>query len=198
MSKPLVVGFACRLRMPRSRTKNPLLFAFGAVLMDMRKRYEVRTRRNQSHLAVARSLTAKLKKRFAERVSIGSSTLFRWETGEVQRLNPIVLKELALLYDTTFDGLLAVLEANLSDPGLTVENAHALLQAAVTSLPTATGAGHGTDREPKLEARLEELREGIERAKARAFELNREIRILSRTAARLAHRRPVVSFEKRS
>ncbi len=116
--------------MARSRTTAPLLVAFGGVLKALRAAHERRSGRARSHGAVARILNQRLAVRVSDRVSMGGTTLWRWEAGEVASPDPVILRELSDLYGVPDDGLLEVLEANLRDPQLTVEQGMTVLRAA--------------------------------------------------------------------
>jgi transcriptional regulator with XRE-family HTH domain len=135
------VSYPCRTDdlMARSRTKSPLLLAFGGVLQHLHAEHERRLGRPLSHDALARTVTDRLANRVSAVVSIEGSTLWRWESGEVRRPNYIVLAELAALYAVPIEAVMAVLEANVRDPALSTAQGLNILDAVLLS------HGPGTD-----------------------------------------------------
>lgn len=115
------VGFKIIPKMTRSRTKAPLLTAFGGVLKHLHEAHARDAGKTLSHDALSRTLTIRVGKRVSPSLRLGGSTLWRWEAGEVASPDPLILRELADMYGVRFDGLLAVLEANLKNPNLTAE-----------------------------------------------------------------------------
>lgn len=121
------LGFKKAQQMPRSRTKAPLLHAFGGVLKQLHGEHEQQANKKLSHDALSRTLTARIAKRVSPSVTVGATTLWRWEAGEVASPDPLILRELGDLYGVGFHALLAVLEANLKNPRLTSEDGARLL-----------------------------------------------------------------------
>jgi hypothetical protein len=132
--------------MAKSRTKQPLLKAFGGVLASLHEEYEVRLGKKMSHNALARLISRRLADNVSPAVSIGGTTLWRWEAGEVSAPSPLVLKEMGSIYGVAFEQLLLVLEANLREPSLSVDQALAIIRGDLacqpsgeTSVPSAKG-----------------------------------------------------------
>lgn len=121
--------------MPATRTKEPLLEAFGGVLRQLRDRMAQSKGSAISHDALARIVTKQ-----NAHLSIAGPTLWRWEEGEVRSPDPLVLRALAKLFGVEFSALLDVLDANRADPRLSVEDASALLES--------TGAHHSSHASP--------------------------------------------------
>src|SRR5690348_2483298 len=105
-----------------SRRHPPVVTAFGGVLRILRERL------SGSDRAHSRKAAARLINAAGATVSIDQSTLWRWEQGDTARIDPLALRALARVYRVTFQGLLAVLEANLQNPTLTEADALALLE----------------------------------------------------------------------
>lgn len=110
--------------MPATRTKEPLLEAFGGVLRQLRDRMAQSKGSAISHDALARIVTKQ-----SAHLSIAGPTLWRWEEGEVRSPDPLVLRALAKLFGVEFPALIDVLDANRANPGLSVEDAFALLES---------------------------------------------------------------------
>lgn len=115
--------------MPESRTKNPLYGAFGGTLKRLRERFARQRGRDFSHEAIAILVAGRLKK-LGPDLTFSGPTLSRWEAGQVGNPDPLALRELAAIYDTTFAALTRVLLANRENPRLHERTAFALLEAA--------------------------------------------------------------------
>ena len=98
--------------------------AFGGVLKALHQRRH----RTLSHEALARLVQAE-----NPACTIGGPTLWRWENGEVDSPDPLVLRQLARIYDVEYSGLLAVLEANRVNERLTAEDGQRILEAHGTA-----------------------------------------------------------------
>lgn len=109
----------------RSRTKQPLLMAFGALLEELRHRLAGGDR--LSHEAVARLVV----QRSGGVVAFGGPTLWRWEQGQVWSPDPLALKALAAVYTVRLDALLLILERNRADATLSAAEAHRLFWEAI-------------------------------------------------------------------
>lgn len=107
--------------MRRVRTDHPSRLAFGGVLRMLRER--------RPRTINARDRIAALVRKHAPGLTFSGSTLARWEAGEVDKPNPVVLQALADLYRVQFAGLLAVLDANRGDPALTADDGLRILEA---------------------------------------------------------------------
>jgi transcriptional regulator with XRE-family HTH domain len=117
------VTFENQKEMPKSRTKHPLLEGFGGVLKRLHETYEERLGRKISHDALARLISQRVAQLVSPSVTVGATTLWRWEAGEVAGPDPIILKQLCAVYGVDFNAMLAVLETNLKDSKLKVDDA---------------------------------------------------------------------------
>jgi len=121
--------------MPVSRTKQPLLRAFGHVLGVLHLKFEQSRQRAYSHAAIARFVRERAP---SLRLAFGGPTLWRWEEGQVNRTDPLVLEELAGLYGTDYASLSAVLRANRADPTLSPEDGLKILEGVSDASHTKT------------------------------------------------------------
>ena len=118
----------------KPRVKQPKLEAFGRLLARLRE--QLQATRNDgvtlSHEAIARRVRAA-----GPHLSLVGSTLWRWEEGEVSSPDPLILRQLADIYHTSFPNLLAVLEANRSNPALDDKEAARILEESSDARPPA-------------------------------------------------------------
>jgi transcriptional regulator with XRE-family HTH domain len=133
------------------------LTAFGSVLRQLRD---------------ARALsTGQVEKRLqAGGTRLGRSTISQYEQGAVWAPDPVVLAELARLYRTDVEGLIATLKANRQDPSLTTEQADAIRRGASRVNTVAVGV---------LESERDEAREALRQMR----ELASQIVAVAATAA---------------
>jgi transcriptional regulator with XRE-family HTH domain len=137
--------------MAKTRTQQPLLEGFGALLKELHADYETRKGAVMSHDAIARIITDRNKQIGGPTLSFVGSTLWRWEEGQVGSPDPYVLRELAAIYDADFYALMDVLVANRSRRAMTLEEARYILQ----------GNSRRGSTSPATEARVQQLEQTV-------------------------------------
>lgn len=117
--------FAVKQMAGKPRVKQPKVEAFGRLLQTLRK--QVQNPRGDATPLSADAI-ARLVRAVGPHLSLVGSTLWRWEEGEVTSPDPLILRELARIYQTSFPNLLSVLDANRSNPALDDKEAFRILE----------------------------------------------------------------------
>lgn len=125
--------------MAKSRTKRPLLRAFGGALRLLHAQFEEkRGGRHFSHKAIALMVGGEAR----PHLSLDGSTLHRWEDGQTENPDFLVLQDLARVYGADVQVLLQILDANRRDPLLLEADGEAMLRRgggdASTTSPAET------------------------------------------------------------
>lgn len=137
------------LHLTKQRSQQPALSAFSAVMKRLRGRY---ARRTSTSAATHPALVLRVKEK-RPYLSLDPSTLWRWEEGQVGRINATALEALAEIYDVEFVRLLSVLNANKANRELQPEDAWRLLKGGDDDDPTEKTAANREQwrREPDQE-----------------------------------------------
>lgn len=107
--------------MPKSERERPTE-AFGALLKELRERTRGPKRSVQ---AVVNTLAKR-----TPPITTSQGTLSGWEQGYLKEMpSPIILWGLANVYRTSLYGLVAVLNENVQNPGLTLRDARRIMEA---------------------------------------------------------------------
>lgn len=133
MSEALCYPVILPTEMAKSRTKRPLVRAFGGALKALHSRFEQQRGRDFSHEAVARLVNA-----HGPHLSMSGPTLWRWEEGQVESPDPLILGALAHIYGADSSALLRVLDANRRDPSLREGDGDTILQGGGDARTTAS------------------------------------------------------------
>ena len=129
--------------MSKPRSKMPPLTAFGAVLQSLRNRRSLTTAQVETALTKG---AAKL----------GRSTVSQYEQGAVWAPDAVVLAEMARIYRSDLNGLVALLKANRQNLNLTNKQADAILKGASDAGTAATRLLE--EREEAYAAAISEMR----------------------------------------